>query len=100
MYARLIIYRTHPGPYADAGNLAQRFVPAFQRCRGFRNAVFFGDEATGEYGIFVLWRSREDVEVEATTIIPRLQEALTGLALENPVIRVYEVDESICGENP
>jgi len=49
------------------------------------------DDEAGEYGLVVLWASKEDAEVAAKLMGPRLRSALEGVATEPPTIRLMEV---------
>ena len=51
------------------------------------------DDATGEYGSFSVWESKEDAEAANAVIAPRLQQALTGLLQGPPNRWLFEVLE-------
>ena len=91
MYLRLITFNLEPGMRPMAERLADRFAPLLRACHGLVTVVFFANNATGEYGTLTIWESKEDVETEATIVIPRLQDALAGICAEQPIIRLYEV---------
>lgn len=93
MYVRLITFHLEPGMYKTAEKLADRFAPILRARRGLITAIFFVNDAAGEYGALTIWESKEDVEVEATIVIPRLQDALAGISAAPPLIRLYEVYE-------
>lgn len=93
MYARLITFNLEPEKCAAAEKLADRFAPILRARRGLVTVIFFANDATGEYGILTLWESKENLEVEATLLIPRLQDALAGISAAPPLIRLFEVYE-------
>lgn len=93
MYIRLITFNLEPGMRPMAERLADRFVPLLRARHGLVTVVFFANNAAGEYGTLTIWESKEDVETEATILIPRLQDALAGISSERPLIRLYEVYE-------
>jgi hypothetical protein len=51
----------------------------------------FGDDADGEYGIFVLWASAADAGAAASVIRPILDEHLAGNIQAPPDTRLFEV---------
>jgi hypothetical protein len=51
----------------------------------------FGDEADGEYGIFVLWASEADAGAAARVMRPILDEHLAGNVQAPPDTRLFEV---------
>ena len=51
------------------------------------------DDEEGEYGLVVLWASKEDAEAAAKVMAPRLRSALQGVATEPPSVRLMEVYE-------
>ncbi|MDL1944910.1 hypothetical protein FBQ99_21500 [Chloroflexi bacterium CFX2] len=93
MYARLITFNLEPEKCAAAEKLADRFAPILRARRGLVTVIFFANDAAGEYGILTLWESKENLEVEATLLIPRLQDALAGISAAPPLIRLFEVYE-------
>ena len=50
----------------------------------------FGDDADGEYGIFVLWNS-EDNAAAAQVTRPKLQEFFPGNVQRLPDVRLFKV---------
>jgi hypothetical protein len=91
VYIRLITFNLEPGMRPMAESLADHFAPLLQARDGLVTVVFFANNAAGEYGALTIWESKEDVETEATIVIPRLQDALAGICAEQPIIRLYEV---------
>ena len=92
MYARLIIFNLGSGMGAAAERLTDRFAPLLKARRGLVDAIFFANDAAGEYGVLTIWESKEDVEEEATLVIPRLQDALASFSV-TPTIRLFQVYE-------
>ncbi|MDE3089909.1 MAG: hypothetical protein KGJ80_11065 [Chloroflexota bacterium] len=93
MFARLITFNLGPGARAAAEKLVDQFALIFRTRKGFKGATFFADETDGEYGALILWETKESVEAEGTAVIPRLQEALAGIAENPPFIRLFQVYE-------
>lgn len=93
MYARLITFNLEPGMYKTAEKLADRLTPILRAQRGLITTIFFVNDSAGEYGALTLWESKEDIEAEATIVIPRLQDALAGLNAAPPFVRLFEVYE-------
>jgi hypothetical protein len=79
--------------YKTAEKLADRLTPILRAQRGLITTIFFVNDAAGEYGALTLWESKEDIDVEATIVIPRLQDALAGLNAAPPFVRLFDVYE-------
>ena len=93
MDVRLVRFTFGPGKHAEAQSLAKELVPAIRALKGCSNATFFGDDADGSYGLFVLWASQGDADAAAAVIGPKLQAGLAGNVKEPPDIRLFEVIE-------
>ena len=93
MYARLVRFNLGPGARTAAEEIAGRVVPAIEAQKGLKGVTFFGEDNEGEYGLFVLWDSREDAETAAVAVGPQLQGALSGVVKAPPDIRLFEVIE-------
>ena len=93
MFVRLVRFAFGPGKHSTAEELAQTLVPAISALTGCNGATFFGDATDGEYGLFVLWESKEDADAAASVIGPRLQQGLAGNVQRPPDIRLFEVIE-------
>jgi quinol monooxygenase YgiN len=93
MYVRLITFNLEPGMYKTVEKLADRFIPILSAQQGLITTIFFVNDAAAEYGALTLWESEEDIEAEATIVIPRLQDALAGLNAAPPFVRLFEVYE-------
>jgi hypothetical protein len=52
-----------------------------------------GDDTDGEYGLVVLWESKEDAEAVSSVMGPKLQLGLAGNVQGPPDIRLFEVIE-------
>ena len=91
MYARLVRFTFGPGKHPQAEELAHALVPEIRTQPGCNTVTFFGDATSGEYGLFVLWESKEDAEAATAVIGPRLQQGLAGNVQGPPDIRLYEV---------
>lgn len=79
MYARLVIFKVGLGKRSTIEKLVGEFDPLYRAQKGFRHVFVIGDDATGEYGSFSVWESKEDAEAANAVIAPQLQQALTGL---------------------
>jgi quinol monooxygenase YgiN len=84
-----------PGKATVAQALAADVVPAIREQEGCLAATLFGDESSGEYGLYVHWTSIEHADAAAPVIGPRLMQALSGQATGPPDIRLFDV----LGEN-
>ncbi len=93
MYARLTTVNLGPGMRQQGEELATKMNAQIRTRKGLKSAVFFGDEATGEYGGLVLWETKEDGEAAFQVIFPQLQQMLSGIAKGQPKTGLYEVYE-------
>ena len=91
MYARLVLYTLTDGGRSKAQALADELAPAIRDQKGCAGVTFFGDDADGEYGLFVLWESKEDAEAAVKVIGPRLMQGLAGSVQGPPNMRLFEV---------
>ena len=93
MYVRLVRFTFGPGKQDAARNLASDLVPAISSQPGCKGVTCFGDDSQGEYGLFVLWDSRENADSATGIIGPKLQQHLAGNVQSPPDIRLFEVLE-------
>jgi heme-degrading monooxygenase HmoA len=93
MYSRLVIFKVGPGKHSSIEALVDEFDDIYRTQKGFRHVFIIGDEASGEYGSFSVWESKEDAEAANAVIAPRLQQALSGLLQGPPERWVFEVLE-------
>ena len=94
MYARLVRFAFGPGKQDKAKKLASDLVPQISSRPGCKGATCFGDSESGEYGLFVLWNSKEEADAASAVIGPKLQQHLAGNVQSPPAINLYEVIES------
>ena len=93
MYVRLVRFTFGPGKHSAAEDLANKLVPAIDAQKGCNSVALFGDATDGEYGLVVMWESKEDAEAAAAVIGPQLQQGLAGNVQGPPDIRLFEVIE-------
>ena len=93
MYARLVIFKVGPGKRSTIVRLVDEFDALYRDQRGFTHVFILGDEASGEYGSFSVWESKEDADAANAVIAPRLQQALAGLLQGLPDRWFFEVLE-------
>jgi quinol monooxygenase YgiN len=91
MYVRLVRFGYGPGKQDAAQNLAADLIPAISARPGCERATFFGDHADGEYGLYVLWDSKENADAAAAIIGPKLSQHLAGNVQRPADIRLFEV---------
>ena len=93
MYVRLVRFTFGPGKHSAAEDLASKLVPAIGDQKGCNSVVFFGDASEREYGLFVMWESKEDADTATAVVGPKLQQGLAGNVQRPPDIRLCEVIE-------
>lgn len=94
MYVRLVRFNLGPGSRVVADGIAAVVVPAIKAQQGLESVTFFGDEAKGDYGLFVLWESQAHADKAAEAVGPKLQQALSGVVKGPPEMRLFEVMHS------
>ena len=93
MYASLTLIKTSPGKRDEAAKIPDQIFPIVKGMKGFKSAVYFGDDDNNEYGGFYVWETKEDLEAAYSVTGPKLQEMFGPLAVEPPVRKVFEVYE-------
>ena len=93
MYARLVRFTLGPGARSAAEKVADEFVPAIRAQKGCKECVFIGDDEDGEYGMVVLWDTKEEADAAAAVIGPRLASTLAEIVKEPASMRLFEVYE-------
>ena len=94
MYVRLVQFSFGAGSLSKAQELAADLGPAIREQHGCKGVTFFGDETGGDYGLFVLWETKDDADAAAPVIGPRLQHRLAGNVTGPPSITLYAVIDS------
>jgi antibiotic biosynthesis monooxygenase len=69
---RLAQFNLGSGNEAAAEALATKLVPAIRSQPGCQSCTFFADHANGDYGLAVMWESREAADAAAGVIGPIL----------------------------
>lgn len=90
-YVRLVRFSFGPGKHDEAERLANDLVPAIKARPGCGGVTCFGDAASGEYGLYVLWDSQANADAAREVIGPRLQQHLAGNAQRPPDMGLFEV---------
>ena len=93
MYARILTLELGPNMRAAGMNLAERWLAGVATLPGFVDAHFFGDEDTGEYGVFSLWQTREDAERAGEHRPESVEEELLRQLKKPAQLRIFEVYE-------
>lgn len=72
MNLRLVQFSLGSGNQAAAEALAKELVPAIRSQPGCQSCSFFADHQAGDYGLVVLWESRDAADAAAGVIGPIL----------------------------
>jgi quinol monooxygenase YgiN len=91
MHARLVRFSFGPGKRAEAQAVADDLAPLIASQSGCESVTVFGDDSDGQYGIFVLWESKDHAEAAAQVVAPKLSEHLAGNVQGPPEARLFEV---------
>jgi heme-degrading monooxygenase HmoA len=95
MYANLTTFTLGPGKRSTGEKLVAQFAPALAAREGFESATFLADDASGTYGVLVVFASKEAAQATWETLSPRLAKALDGIA-QGPANRtLFEVLEPV-----
>ncbi len=91
MYARLVRFTMNDDGKPKAQALADDLISAIKTQPGCASAIFFGDHSDGEFGLFVLWETKENADAAASVIGPKLSQGLQGNVTAPPAIGLFEV---------
>jgi quinol monooxygenase YgiN len=91
MNARLVRFSLGNGHRDIAQTLADDIIPRIAAQPGCQRATVFGDDADGQYGIFVLWCCEAHANEAAQVIQPILNQHLAGNVQAPPDRRLFEV---------
>lgn len=89
MYARFSVISTGPRMRPKMEKLADRLAAQLKTTNGFRSITFVMDEASGDYGSFSVWDSREAAEAANAAINARVAKLFEGM-LTPWIFEVYE----------
>ncbi len=93
MYAQLFLVTIGTGMRDKAEKMADEFNLAHKTLKGFKSAIFLGDDTSGEYGSLTIWETPEDIKSAMDILRPNLEKTLSGIAKGAPTRRVFEVYE-------
>ena len=93
MNVRLVQFNLGPGTRPTAESIANRVVPLISAQPGCDRCAFFGDEDSGDYGIVVLWASKQDANAAAGVVSPVLTPLLQQARATGDNRRLFEVYE-------
>ena len=93
MYAQLLMFTIGSGMRAEAEKMVNEFAIAHKSFKGFKKAVYFGDDASGDYGSLTVWETQEDIASAAAVLRPNLEKALGSISKGAPSSRIFEVFE-------
>ena len=91
MFARLVRFSCNPGEYAAAQAIAEDLVPLIADHPGCHGVWVFGDEDSGDCGLFVLWDTTDNANAAAQIVRPKLDEHLAGRITGPPETRLFQV---------
>jgi quinol monooxygenase YgiN len=91
MFVRLVYFNYGPGRRQEADALAAELGPLIRSQPGCSSATFFGDDADGQYGIFVVWDTQAHADAAAAIVAPRLERHLAGKVKAQPTRRLFDV---------
>lgn len=95
MNLRLVQFNLGPGTHATAESIANRVVPLIRAQPGCDRCEFFGDNDSGDYGIVVVWASKQDANAAASVVSPVLFPLLQEAKATGDSRRLFEVYEPI-----
>ena len=93
MYARFSVISVGPKMRPRMEEVADRLATSFSSLKGFRGVTFVMDEASGDYGSFSLWETREAAEAASAAVSPQVAKIFKGM-LTPWIFEVYEPKSS------
>jgi hypothetical protein len=91
MYAQLVLFTLGSGMRSQAEKIADEFNVAHKPLKGYKSAIFLGDDANGEYGSLTTWETPDDLKSATDILRPKLTSALSGISKGPPTIRIFDV---------
>jgi quinol monooxygenase YgiN len=88
----LVQFSLGPGKRAAAEEIADKGVPAIRARPGCIRCEFFADNDAGDYGLVVLWESKQAADAAAVVISPIMMPAMEK-AGTTAKIHLYDVYE-------
>jgi quinol monooxygenase YgiN len=92
-YARIVLFTLGAGQRETAKQIADELLPDIKAHDGCQAAMSVIDDEAGEYGLLVLWKTKDDAEAASKVIGPRLSAALQDVAKGPATMRLMEVYE-------
>jgi len=89
---RLVQFSLGPDKQSEARAIAEKVVPLIRAQKGCERCEFYADDQAGDYGLVVLWASKQEADTAAAVIGPVLMPALAA-AKGAPNIRLFDVYE-------
>jgi len=93
MNIRLVQFKLGPGKRQIAEAIADKVVPTIRAQKGCDRCEFFADNEAGDYGIVVLWESKQAGEAASTVISPILSKELAQAKGTGETRRLFDVYE-------
>jgi hypothetical protein len=93
MNFRLVQFSLGPGKRSVAEAIADEVVPAIRAQQGCDRCEFFADYEAGDYGIVVLWASKQAAEAAASVISPILTPLLVEAKKTAESRRLFDIYE-------
>lgn len=93
MNIRLVQFKLGPGKRQIAEAIADKVVPAIRAQKGCDRCEFFADNEAGDYGLVVLWESKQAAEAASMVISPILSQELAQAKGTGENRRLFDVYE-------
>lgn len=93
MYGQLVMFTLGQGMRATAEKMADNFAKVHKSFKGYKNVIYLGDDANGEYGSLTIWETADDIKSASEALRPQLEQALSGIAKSPPTVRIFEIYE-------
>jgi hypothetical protein len=91
MHTRLVKFSVGQGFESKAHELANELGPLTSIQPGCQAITIFGDHGGGEYGIYVLWDTREHADAAAEVVRPLLDKQLAGKVTAPLEMKLFDV---------
>lgn len=93
MYARLVTLALKPENQSTAEQLADKAGAVMKTLPGFVHLTFFRDDATGRYGSFSVWQTKENAEAVGQATELHIREMVSDILTEPPSVQILDVYE-------
>ena len=93
MYAALTTLTVSPGMWVQMAKSTDQLFASIKTMKGFKQAIYFGDDAAGIFNSLVIWDSKQNAEAAQAVNAPKTQQGLASVLKAPPTRHIFEIYE-------